>query len=178
MRYFQDPETNADPYGDAPIGVRLYDLNADGDIVGLRDYGLIYATQSDDAPYPTWTQKILPLSRVGPRPTSKADSSIPLSCGPGSDSTAWTCTGAGDDFVDVKLRRRVSRRRTSRLPLLGDLNCDGLVNNGDIDPFVLALTDLAAAYGELYPDCDPSQPPTSTATVWSITATSTRSWDC
>ena len=35
----------------------------------------------------------------------------------------------------------------------GDLNCDGLVNFGDIDPFVLAITD-ASAYSLEYPDCD------------------------
>ncbi|MGE0480859.1 MAG: PQQ-binding-like beta-propeller repeat protein [Phycisphaerae bacterium] len=37
--------------------------------------------------------------------------------------------------------------------LRGDLNCDGLVNNFDIDPFVLALAD-AGAYAATYPDCD------------------------
>jgi 6-phosphogluconolactonase (cycloisomerase 2 family) len=36
--------------------------------------------------------------------------------------------------------------------LLGDLNCDGQVNFGDINPFVLALTDLGA-YEALYPGC-------------------------
>jgi hypothetical protein len=35
----------------------------------------------------------------------------------------------------------------------GDLNCDGLINAFDIDPFVLALTD-PAAYGLAYPNCD------------------------
>ena len=35
----------------------------------------------------------------------------------------------------------------------GDLNCDGLVNFDDIDPFVLALSD-PAAYALQYPDCD------------------------
>ncbi|MGE0481351.1 MAG: hypothetical protein AB7Q17_12855 [Phycisphaerae bacterium] len=35
---------------------------------------------------------------------------------------------------------------------LGDLNCDGYVNNFDIDPFVLALTD-EAAYELSYPEC-------------------------
>ncbi|MBL8880129.1 MAG: right-handed parallel beta-helix repeat-containing protein [Phycisphaerales bacterium] len=39
-------------------------------------------------------------------------------------------------------------------PLLrADMNCDGLVNNFDIDPFVLALTD-ADGYAVLYPSCD------------------------
>ncbi len=37
--------------------------------------------------------------------------------------------------------------------LTGDLNCDGLVNNGDIDAFVLALNDQLA-YAAAYPDCD------------------------
>jgi streptogramin lyase len=35
----------------------------------------------------------------------------------------------------------------------GDLNCDGAVNTFDIDPFVLALTNLTG-YAEAYPDCD------------------------
>ncbi len=35
---------------------------------------------------------------------------------------------------------------------LGDLNCDGLVNFTDINPFVLALTD-PAGYGQAYPNC-------------------------
>lgn len=36
---------------------------------------------------------------------------------------------------------------------LGDVNCDGVLNNFDIDPFVTALTD-PAEYALLYPDCD------------------------
>jgi hypothetical protein len=35
----------------------------------------------------------------------------------------------------------------------GDLNCDGLVNNFDIDPFVLALSD-PTAYAAAFPECD------------------------
>ncbi|MGE0480238.1 MAG: Ig-like domain-containing protein [Phycisphaerae bacterium] len=40
-----------------------------------------------------------------------------------------------------------------RTLLPGDANCDGRVDNFDIDPFVLALTD-PAGYALLYPDCD------------------------
>ena len=36
---------------------------------------------------------------------------------------------------------------------VGDVNCDGAINFGDIDPFVLAITD-AVAYEAAYPDCD------------------------
>lgn len=39
--------------------------------------------------------------------------------------------------------------------LLADMNCDGAVNNFDIDAFVLALTDMAA-YDAQFPDCDAS----------------------
>ena len=39
----------------------------------------------------------------------------------------------------------------------GDLNCDGSINNFDIDPFTLALTGAPefSAYYAAYPDCDP-----------------------
>jgi len=36
---------------------------------------------------------------------------------------------------------------------LGDLNCDGVINNFDIDPFVLALTD-PAGYAQKFPNCN------------------------
>jgi len=35
----------------------------------------------------------------------------------------------------------------------GDMNCDGIVNAFDIDPFVLAITD-ADAYAAVHPDCN------------------------
>ena len=38
---------------------------------------------------------------------------------------------------------------------LGDLNCDGSFNGGDIDPFFLALGD-PSTYQAVFPDCDPS----------------------
>ncbi|MBI4580455.1 MAG: PEP-CTERM sorting domain-containing protein [Planctomycetes bacterium] len=57
-RYFQDPETNTNPYGDAPVFVRLYTYAADGNTyLGHRDYSIVYATQPpwSNPPYPTWT---------------------------------------------------------------------------------------------------------------------------
>ena len=36
---------------------------------------------------------------------------------------------------------------------LGDLNCDGEVDFGDINPFILALMN-GAGYQQQYPDCD------------------------
>jgi hypothetical protein len=37
--------------------------------------------------------------------------------------------------------------------ILGDLNCDGIVDFDDINPFVLAISD-PVAYAAAYPDCD------------------------
>ena len=39
--------------------------------------------------------------------------------------------------------------------LVGDMNCDGAVNFGDINPFVLYLSDLSA-WQATYPGCDPA----------------------
>lgn len=44
---------------------------------------------------------------------------------------------------------------TPRPFVLGDLNCDQIVNNFDIDPFVLALTN-PAQYATQYPNCNRS----------------------
>lgn len=40
--------------------------------------------------------------------------------------------------------------------LLGDLNCDGAVDQQDIEPFVLAVIDTAS-YASTYPNCDASR---------------------
>ncbi|MEM0492705.1 MAG: M14 family zinc carboxypeptidase [Candidatus Thermoplasmatota archaeon] len=39
-----------------------------------------------------------------------------------------------------------------RVYILGDINCDGAVNFGDINPFILALTSGETAYYQKYPD--------------------------
>jgi outer membrane protein assembly factor BamB len=62
----------------------------------------------------------------------------------GPDGTLVVC-GVGTSVVAY---------RTPRNPVTpGDVNCDGVVNNFDIDPFVLAITD-PEAYALAYPDCD------------------------
>ncbi len=43
--------------------------------------------------------------------------------------------------------------RNPYYPRPGDLNCDGYVNSGDIDSFVLALSD-PQMYAQQYPGCD------------------------
>ena len=54
---------------------------------------------------------------------------------------------AGAQFVSTPIALRVDPWGP------GDLNCDGLVNSFDIDPFVLALAD-PAGYALAHPECD------------------------
>jgi hypothetical protein len=48
--------------------------------------------------------------------------------------------------LDVRLLRRFNP---------GDLNCDGVIDAFDIEPFVVALMD-PVRYRQLYPTCDPA----------------------
>ncbi|MGE0481782.1 MAG: hypothetical protein AB7Q17_15050 [Phycisphaerae bacterium] len=49
--------------------------------------------------------------------------------------------------------REICRNGRCRTIIPGDANCDGVVDNFDIDPFVLALTN-PAAYAAAFPSCD------------------------
>lgn len=64
----------------------------------------------------------------------------------------WTIDGAPQPLrVNVLLQPAADRRfLTAEYWLIGDLNGDGLVNNFDVDPFVLALVD-PPAYAAQYP---------------------------
>ncbi len=53
----------------------------------------------------------------------------------------------------VALRVDTLNAATSLCPLKGDLDCDGAVGFGDINPFVLGLLD-PVAYAASFPDCD------------------------
>jgi uncharacterized protein (TIGR03382 family) len=98
VRYFQDPDTNGDPYADAPVFAKIYTYDDDGNYLGSRDYGIVYATQNGDDPYPTWTHVTIDIDD----PDATDDGLLDL-----ADITKirWYGTdwqGTGDDFVDVR----------------------------------------------------------------------------
>ncbi|MGE0480855.1 MAG: dockerin type I repeat-containing protein [Phycisphaerae bacterium] len=87
---------------------------------------------------------------------------FPICTGPEGDAgPAILARGGGVSFVASNHfmvappfdSYRVGVTAIGALAIPGDLNCDGVVNNFDIDPFVLALTD-AAAYADAFPECD------------------------
>ncbi|MBL8880840.1 MAG: hypothetical protein JNG88_17135, partial [Phycisphaerales bacterium] len=61
-------------------------------------------------------------------------------------SSRFTMTPEFDSY-------RVGITRIGDFVLTGDLDCDGSINNFDIDPFVLALTS-PDAYAAAFPNCD------------------------
>ncbi|MEW6199384.1 MAG: C25 family cysteine peptidase [Planctomycetota bacterium] len=63
----------------------------------------------------------------------------------GTTDSGWTYCGWNIDDIEVWATIPVQ-------VLVGDVNCDGLVDFGDINPFVLALTN-PAAYEQQYPNC-------------------------
>jgi hypothetical protein len=77
---------------------------------------------------------------------------------PGTDSAYFS--DLTSDHGDVLLVYEGSVNEVSqgtkaaflRDPHPGDVNCDGTVDFGDINPFVMTLTD-PALYGQSYPDC-------------------------
>src|ERR1051326_3881894 len=54
-------------------------------------------------------------------------------------------------FTPQSVQFAVSVPQSTRTP--GDLNCDGVVNNFDIDPFVLGLTN-PSGYAAQFPNCN------------------------
>jgi hypothetical protein len=64
----------------------------------------------------------------------------------GTTDVGWRFCGWNVD--DVKLTALICEPPWP----VGDLNCDGTVNFGDINPFVLALTD-PVAWQTAFPDC-------------------------
>lgn len=92
----------------------------------------------------------------------KSSSGDPNVHDPDGYETSWNPIAHPDGFaneewfgiVDIARRRRVGHDVIAAdWRGWGDLNCDGLVNNFDISPFVLALSD-SGTYEQEFPDCE------------------------
>ncbi|MGE0479885.1 MAG: hypothetical protein AB7Q17_05370 [Phycisphaerae bacterium] len=66
--------------------------------------------------------------------------------------TAWAINDRGQ-IVGAGLHNGQPRAFLLNPRLRGDANCDGFVNNFDVDPFVLAIAD-PGAYAAAFPDCN------------------------
>ncbi|MBK8915852.1 MAG: esterase-like activity of phytase family protein [Phycisphaerales bacterium] len=75
-----------------------------------------------------------------------------LCVGPPTSGGRRVLLGVVDDGDPVSINTIVAFE-VDGVRVRGDMNCDGVVNNFDIDPFVLALID-APAYAAAWPLCD------------------------
>ncbi len=106
-RFFNDPMTNTNPYGDAPVFVRLYTYDIDPatgeyDLYqGHRDFGIVYATQApwSDPPFPTWTHVVIDPNDATTYTEGGVFDKTKVSR-MRFYNTDWS--GTGDDFVDYK----------------------------------------------------------------------------
>jgi hypothetical protein len=90
---------------------------------------------------PVWTFQQFDVSSLADR-----QATVYLRWTMGVTDTTWQYSGWNIDDVELW--------GVQPAPLLlGDLNCDGVVNFDDIDPFVLALSD-PAGYAAAYPNCN------------------------
>ncbi len=106
---------------------------------------------------PDGTESILAVERADAQDDYVDYIFTSLRCWDEESSGTWQVNiadyGASDTATWQDFRIKVYGTEIIIEPVLGDANCDGVVSNGDIDPFVLAITD-ADAYAASYPDCD------------------------
>ena len=139
------------------------DIDGDGqvEIVVGENTGKVYAFERDGTPVagfpltsPTYTIYSSPL-------LADLDLDGHLELLVGCNDTKIYCWDLGPGTYDPDLlpwpQWRHDAWHTARVPTLGagpgDLNCDGHVNFGDIDPFVVALSGYEAYHAQ-YPECN------------------------
>lgn len=146
-----------------PSSVFAADLLVSFDAL-LTDFSILYAPQElgcDDSARMRVTAfragvEVGADTAVAPQPGTWPTGTLFISVPGGFDSVVVhydarppTCQDWGPVFMadNMLVTRRVCPS------MHGDLNCDGVMNNFDIDPFVLALTD-PAGYAAAFPGCD------------------------
>ncbi|TWT40385.1 hypothetical protein RAS1_40940 [Phycisphaerae bacterium RAS1] len=150
--------------GSSPLLLAAADLNADtrDDLVVIDDQSLLLAMESSDSEVGRYGTSVAEVGRYG---TSVAEvgrygTSDPEVGRYGGDRPAVAKLGHADVASrDDRASRgggsgRIDIRLNAPAPklTLGDLNCDGLTDILDINPFVLALSD-PAAYQQQFPIC-------------------------
>lgn len=138
------PPLNLLGVGDPQIEYYRWFFNDDGDdvlIVQVSNDGVNWVQVEMTFSDPAWVRRSF---RVADYVTPNATVQIRFIA---SDEPNNSITEGGVDDVRAYLVY------CEPVILAGDMNCDGEVNNFDIDAFVLGLTD-PAAYATAYPDCD------------------------
>ncbi|TWT45152.1 FG-GAP repeat protein [Phycisphaerae bacterium RAS1] len=150
--------------GSSPLLLAAADLNADtrDDLVVIDDQSLLLAMESSDSEVGRYGTSVAEVGRYGTSDSEvgRYGTSDPEVGRYGGDRPAVAKLGHADVASrDDRASRgggsgRIDIRLNAPAPklTLGDLNCDGLTDILDINPFVLALSD-PAAYQQQFPTC-------------------------
>ncbi len=129
---FGDPNDPLEPYEDSPVGILLQDSTGKTGWLGW-----LIGPDMRNAPdrYPNWRNVDIPVV-INPDP-GFTDAGFDLSrvVRVWFFGTDWG--GLGSDFVDI---RDLWIGQTAPPVCIGDTDCDGFVDFGDINPFVAGLT--------------------------------------
>jgi hypothetical protein len=143
--------------GRATASVGLFDAKLDGgEIVaaGPHANGIYEAYYNGWSPGGTVFAALVHLIKVGPDGSATASQTFPVGNGRTSINTTISDMSAGLFFTLTPNDAASASTQYYVLPMTpGDLNCDGSVNLGDINPFVLALSN-PARYHATYPTCN------------------------
>lgn len=134
--FFDADGPDNDPYTWADNDYRLYAyspcIDAGSNVLPLRD---VYDLDADGCVTDPWPVDLEGHARY-------------------HDDPVRPDTGQGAaPIVDLGCYERLADATLPPGPCPGDMNCDGVVGYGDIDPLVLALAG-SAAYQAVYPDCE------------------------
>ncbi|MCA9299469.1 MAG: hypothetical protein KDA28_10400, partial [Phycisphaerales bacterium] len=99
VRYYQAP-TNNNPYADAPIFLRMYSRDDAGNLTGWRDWGIFYATQIGDFPFPFWSEKVIDLNASSATDTNNGSFTFDPTNIASMRFYGTDWEGNGDDFID------------------------------------------------------------------------------
>ncbi len=154
-RYFQDetnwacdpldPNCSPKPYEDAPIFVTLRDAN------GKRgSLEIVYGPdmRNDPDKWPNWKHIDVPLDVIY---GDFSDQGFDISKVTRIEFFGTDWGGTGWDEVNLK---NLWIGEVAPPVCTGDLNCDGLIDFGDINPYVLFLSNNAA-WVTAFPGCNP-----------------------
>jgi dienelactone hydrolase len=100
----------------------------------------------------TWDATVTPGTTGPLAPGAAASVTLAVIAPGGAPGAAQTALISARNELDGATRGYATVSLT-RVPGAGDLNCDGVIDGFDVDPFVLAIAD-PAGYAAAYPDCD------------------------
>ncbi|MBL8878720.1 MAG: hypothetical protein JNG88_06320 [Phycisphaerales bacterium] len=144
--------------GRVSVSLGVADLNNNGaavDAIGEEGAGIYLAESNEFVPAGVEFTELINAIEVGAGGTATVFQNDPPQGTRQLDYDVWGASVELEYTLTAMDRASYNTQFNIEGPTFptGDLNCDGVVNNFDIDPFTLALTD-EAGFHATYPTCE------------------------